>query len=751
MRPVLLTMEGFASFRDRTELDFRDIDYFALVGRTGAGKSTVIDAMTFALYGTADRWGRDNAIRYALAPTANQAKVSLVFDAGGHRYVIAREVRRYGQAPPQQKSVSLELLADPNGLGAADEEPGTVLAGDPRRAREVVSSLLGLDFDEFCKCVVLPQVKFSEFLVSEPRKRREILSRLLGEHRYELMHQLADRRAENAAGTVAALTIQLQQLAEHNDGELEDLHRRHRQLLELAATVELAVAKLRTIATTLPARERAAQALAADLNLLLLEIPSEASRLDELVEFAQAELERAERAAGEADAALEAARGQQQAAPSTDRAQQLLTDHARLGRLLTELPQLEEDRARTAEDLAELESRTREADQAREAARTLRDERRQERDQQAAELHALLAQLELLGSVHPPAGLAELTARVADTAAAAAAADQAVDDADARVRRLRDQQADPAELARLQTQLRRLNEVSSLEGQAATLLEQQAALQEDYDEAVGRRDVADGHFVQLQNQFHELKVMTAAADLRADLHSGDTCPVCAQTVTEVPARQDSNDATTQGLAARIRNQQTRLRELASTARDAETALNRQHARREQAESLLADERQALADVDRTSLNVELERAWVSAAELADADTAAERARASARSVAKAQEELRTAEQAARRHLNAELRRIAGLMPPAVDDGTLDVALGGAHRVDPAAAGSARAATVCCRPQCRRGGASARDRDRGLPVGGRGRGDDADQLPASGERRRRGRPATPSMRRRHDQA
>ena len=56
MRPVRLDMDGFASFRDKTVLDFTDADYFALVGATGAGKSTVIDAMTFALYGTVPRW-----------------------------------------------------------------------------------------------------------------------------------------------------------------------------------------------------------------------------------------------------------------------------------------------------------------------------------------------------------------------------------------------------------------------------------------------------------------------------------------------------------------------------------------------------------------------------------------------------------------------------------------------------------------------------------------------------------------------
>ncbi|MGI3781271.1 MAG: AAA family ATPase, partial [Janthinobacterium lividum] len=345
---MLLTMEGFASFRDRAELDFREVSYFALVGRTGAGKSTVIDAITFALYGTADRWGRDNAIRYALAPTANQAKVSLVFDAGGKRYVIAREVRRSGQAPPVQKSVSLELLADQNGLGLASEEPGTVLAGNPKDARQLVTQLLGVDFDEFCKCVVLPQGKFSEFMVSQPRERREILSRLLGESRYAEMHQLANQRAENAAGQVAVLTGQLSQLAVRSEAEIDDLHRRHRRLVDLAVTVERRVGEMKASLAEIGGRAAATEEGATDLTLLVLKIPEDVRLLDGLAAEAQAEHELAEQAVSEADAAADTARVRQQARPSADRARQLLKDHSRLDGLLTDLPQLEESRERAA-------------------------------------------------------------------------------------------------------------------------------------------------------------------------------------------------------------------------------------------------------------------------------------------------------------------------------------------------------------------------------------------------------------------
>src|SRR6202007_2150667 len=83
MRPVRLLLDGFGCYRQPTEADFSDVDFFALVGPTGAGKSTVIDGLCFALYGTVPRWGKENAIAQALAPAANACRVCLVFEAGG--------------------------------------------------------------------------------------------------------------------------------------------------------------------------------------------------------------------------------------------------------------------------------------------------------------------------------------------------------------------------------------------------------------------------------------------------------------------------------------------------------------------------------------------------------------------------------------------------------------------------------------------------------------------------------------------
>src|SRR5829696_5985308 len=108
MRPVTLDLDGFGSFRERCTIDFTDADFFALVGPTGAGKSTIVDAIVFALYGSVPRWENRRAVEWALAPTVNRGVVRLVFEVGTTRYVAARELRRSAAGRVTVKSARLE-------------------------------------------------------------------------------------------------------------------------------------------------------------------------------------------------------------------------------------------------------------------------------------------------------------------------------------------------------------------------------------------------------------------------------------------------------------------------------------------------------------------------------------------------------------------------------------------------------------------------------------------------------------------
>src|SRR5215218_2346263 len=265
MRPVLLEMAGFASFREPTTVDFAVADYFALVGPTGAGKSTVIDAMTFALYGSVPRWDNQRLVAPGLAPTATRGTVRLVFDVGGDRYVVARELRRTSTGV-QMKNSRLERLADPSGTGRP-EEVTFDLAAD-RAVSEHVEKLLGLNFTNFCQCVVLPQGEFADFLREKPAKRQAILLRLLGDEHYNAIRDEASERAKAASQRLDLLEHQLTGFADATEDAEQAAADRERQVLALSDRVGAALPALTRAAADLTAAQQAYDALISEQQTL---------------------------------------------------------------------------------------------------------------------------------------------------------------------------------------------------------------------------------------------------------------------------------------------------------------------------------------------------------------------------------------------------------------------------------------------------------------------------------------------------
>ena len=190
MRPVRLEMAGFGAFREPTVIDFSDVDYLALVGPTGSGKSTVIDAMCFALYGSVPRYAHQGRVGYVVTSGAAEARVSFTFDAGGRRYTAARVVRR----KPDGKAVTREARLE---VAAADDPGQTeVLAGTVTELDAAIAGpVLGMPFDHFTRCVVLPQGEFARFLSDKPRDRQDMLVSLLGLEVYGRMGKRANEAA----------------------------------------------------------------------------------------------------------------------------------------------------------------------------------------------------------------------------------------------------------------------------------------------------------------------------------------------------------------------------------------------------------------------------------------------------------------------------------------------------------------------------------------------------------------------------
>lgn len=195
MRPLRLEVRGFTSFREPATLDFEGRRLFAITGPTGAGKSSLLDAMTWALYGLVPRVGRET--RQLITHGARAMAVQFDFSVRGQRYRVSRQA--------------------PGNLGARLEQQRADGVWEPLedRAREVtrrIEGLIGLDFTTFTKTVLLPQGAFDTFLRGDEPQRRDILTRLLGLERYEEAGRAARNRAGGARSAADALREQIERL-----------------------------------------------------------------------------------------------------------------------------------------------------------------------------------------------------------------------------------------------------------------------------------------------------------------------------------------------------------------------------------------------------------------------------------------------------------------------------------------------------------------------------------------------------------
>nr|WP_062339808.1 SMC family ATPase [Herbidospora sakaeratensis] len=297
MRPLRLHMENFGSFRAATDVDFAEVDYFALVGATGAGKSTVIDAICFALYGSVPRWGKENVVAYALAPSAAAGKVALVFEVSGRRYAAVRTLLRDAKGTVRTKEARLDLL-DPSIPADADLVELTATSRPVAEGEQVaaeVAQVTGLEYKFFTQCVVLPQGRFAEFLHATPSDRQDLLVQLLDADVYEQVRKAAvaeeskqNQAAEFAKGELA----RLHDADEQAEGSARD---RAAALRSLSERVGADLEELRTLdeaAKTADAERVTVLRALAQLGALALpgEVPG-------LAESARQAAERAETAA----------------------------------------------------------------------------------------------------------------------------------------------------------------------------------------------------------------------------------------------------------------------------------------------------------------------------------------------------------------------------------------------------------------------------------------------------------------------
>ncbi|MEV0824740.1 SMC family ATPase [Nonomuraea rubra] len=377
MRPLVLHLDDFGSFREPVTVDFSDVDYFVLVGPTGAGKSTLIDAICFALYGTVPRWGKENVIAHALAPSAVAAKVALVFETGGRRYAVVRALKRDAKGKVHTAEARLEELVPSVPATAGLEELMSAVARPVAEGAAVtaeVQRITGLEYRFFTQCVVLPQGRFAEFLHAQPRERQDLLVQLLDADVYERVRQRAVQEESGAAQAAAFARERLARLTDADEPAERAAEARLATLRALGEQVRGDLDALRNSAVEIRRLAEEREAVRRRVTALgSLAMPPEVPTLAEHVRAAAGEVRDHARDAEAAEAEEQRAEDELAALDDPDILMDLLRAAEAHERAVTELRAASERAAHTRASLEPLADRARALDTALADAEEARD------------------------------------------------------------------------------------------------------------------------------------------------------------------------------------------------------------------------------------------------------------------------------------------------------------------------------------------------------------------------------------------
>ncbi|MFF7853649.1 AAA family ATPase [Streptomyces sp. NPDC007904] len=530
MRLHRLDITAFGPFGDSQTVDFDDLSaagLFLLHGPTGAGKTSVLDAVCYALYGSvpgARQSGQGTTLRSDHAAPATRTSVTLELTVAGRRLEITR------QPPwerPKKRGAGTTLDKAQTWLREYDAARGTWkdLSRSHQEIGEEVTQLLGMSREQFCQVVLLPQGDFARFLRADAEARGKLLGRLFDTRRFaEVEKRLAERRRatesrvrDGDAGLLAA-AHRMQQAA----GDAMELPELTPGEPGLAEAVLSAAAVARSTAceqlTVARCRLAAAEAVQAAADRTLDDV-RERDRLQRRFAEARERAARLQERAGahrEAQARMERARKAEAVAPALDLRDTADAGHRRASgaelraRALLPADLVDASAAglaaaarRAAEELGGLESARRAERRLTELLQERADLDRQERaDEEARED----AETWLTGWEETRAGL---QARIEAAQEATTRAEQLAVQRDPARRRL--------DAARLRDRLAEDTEAAAEQARAAR------------ERALAARQ----HWLDLK----ERRLAGIAAELAAALTDGEPCAVCGATEHPAPARR----------------------------------------------------------------------------------------------------------------------------------------------------------------------------------------------------------------------
>jgi exonuclease SbcC len=204
VRPLQLTMTAFGSYGKPETIDFTELGdkrLFLIHGPTGSGKTTVLDAICFALYGVATGADRDaKGFRSDFADPTEITEVTLDFSIGERVFRIVRQPEQERAKKRGEGTTRSPVTATMwERTGADDDEEGAVLATKWSDVTSKVEELLGFRSEQFRQVIVLPQGRFLDLLMASSKAREEILQQLFDTSFYrKIQYSLKDRAKQLA-------------------------------------------------------------------------------------------------------------------------------------------------------------------------------------------------------------------------------------------------------------------------------------------------------------------------------------------------------------------------------------------------------------------------------------------------------------------------------------------------------------------------------------------------------------------------
>lgn len=586
MRILRIEVEGFMPFREPQVIDLGETNLFALVGPTGSGKSSLLDAVTFALYGKTPRWGGGNPARQLVSQSRSRARVGLEFEARGRRYQAVREVS------VRAKTSSHE--ADFRCWQEDDWKPVSEERLTMTQTTDEIVRVVGMNYDTFIKTLLLPQGQFDRLLKPDkPRERREMLMDLAGLGIYDRMFEAAGRRVTEAQATADQLRAVVE---EYGDCTPEAIELARRQAAEAAQAEKQALAACKSSEERLAVVRRG------------LELQARLEKLDATL------------------ACLEARRGDVDSQKERlERSRRLAGERVKLDavdRIRGRVQQLESELLEAQEKAAGFELALRAAQDALQQA-----------EEQAADLPGLEERrerlAELLGKAERHLALTtesrghetkmnELSKRLAKTADGLKEARAKDEQLASHQSELRDQleklEVDEEALSTCELGLDRAGRLRTVQARvvereqevtaAAEWIARLTSLFDETREEVERcesaRESCEAELEKARLALARAREQQAVAVLRTELRCGEECPVCLQSVShvpDVPSAPELEEATA-GLARCEKALKQGMKSLETARRAHEDAARERDRAEHQLENVRVSLAEAVAEGER---------------------------------------------------------------------------------------------------------------------------------------------------------